>query len=216
MQKYNIEDAIGKKFGLLSLVNTEPIKLKQLVYLWKCDCGNTRYIPLNSVMCGHNTSCGECEYGRRYAHRNSVRHNLARHPLYKTWNNIIQRCGKHKNYVNISVCDEWKSDFVNFYDWAINNGYEKGLTIDRIDSSGNYCPENCRWITQTEQTRNTSRNRNITINGVTKCMTDWCKVYNINRGTLQKRLLLGWNEIYALTTPVNTKFSTKKHNKIWE
>ena len=76
---------------------------------------------------------------------------------------------QYKNYggKGIKVCDEWKhiEGFINFYNWAINNGWDKSLTIDRIDNDGNYCPENCRWITQSEQLNNTSRNHHIEWNG---------------------------------------------------
>ena len=87
-----------------------------------------------------------------------ITHGLSRHPLYKTWNNITQRAKKHKCYKHVEVCDDWLT-FVNFYNWSIKNNWEKGLTIDRINSLGNYEPENCRWVTMKVQLRNQNRNR---------------------------------------------------------
>lgn len=87
--------------------------------------------------------------------------NIRHSKLYYIWGNMKFRCysPKHCHYEyyggrGIKVCDEWKSDFMAFYDWAISHGYEESLTIDRIDVNGNYCPENCRWVTKQIQSIN--------------------------------------------------------------
>lgn len=87
------------------------------------------------------------------------KYNLSSHPLYKKYYSIIKRCYKPNNksffwYGNkgIKVCDEWKNNFKNFYDWAIANGYKKGLTIDRLDSNDDYKPSNCCFITHSQNT----------------------------------------------------------------
>jgi hypothetical protein len=84
--------------------------------------------------------------------------------VYRSWYNMILRCYNenhhaYKNYGGrgIIICDEWleeKDGFIKFYTWATINGYEEGLTIDRIDVDGNYEPSNCRWITLEEQVKN--------------------------------------------------------------
>lgn len=91
----------------------------------------------------------------------------------------------------IKICDDWKNDFEMFYRWAITNGYKENLTIDRIDTNGNYEPSNCRWITTYQQNRNYSKNHNITYNGITKCVSDWADYFNINRTTVLYRLKVG-------------------------
>lgn len=81
-------------------------------------------------------------------------------PVYKAWRAMRKRCqaknapySRYYYYKGITVCDEWNNltdGFRNFYEWAMDNGYQEGLSIDRIDSNKNYCPENCRWITVNE------------------------------------------------------------------
>jgi len=114
--------------------------------------------------------------------------------LYRVWANMIQRCGNpnnkdfhHYGGRGITVCTHWWM-FANFREWAIANGFGKGLKIDRIDNDGDYCPDNCRWSTQAEQLRNSRRTRNITFNGRTQCLADWAKEIGIDPRTLSYRI----------------------------
>ncbi len=125
--------------------------------------------------------------------------------LYYVWRGIKTRCyNKHSKkydvygWRGIAVCDEWRNDFMNFYDWAINNGYKDGLTIDRIDVDGNYEPSNCRWATQKQQQRNRRNNRKVTINGETHCLTEWCEILGINNKTVYSRISRNWSIERAL------------------
>lgn len=140
-----------------------------------------------------------------------VKHGLTDTPLYYIWCGMKQRCynannPKYEHYgkKGVRVCDLWHDDFNSFFDWAINNGYEHGLTIDRIDVDGDYCPANCRWVDYKEQNRNFSRNVNITFGGRTMCISAWAEFLNINRATLARRLRKGWSIEKALTTPVDS------------
>lgn len=142
----------------------------------------------------------------------------SKHPLYSKLNGMIHRCHKakegEKNYKNykergISVCYEWRHDinkngFNNFYTWAINNGYKKGLSIDRIDNDGNYCPENCRWITMFEQQSNKQNTRLITHNGETKHLMEWSRILNLDDGAISERIRRGWKE-EDLLLPINNR-----------
>lgn len=118
--------------------------------------------------------------------------------LYKVWGAMKERCfnPNNKSYARygargISVCDAWRRDFSVFAMWALSNGYRAGLTIDRIDNAGNYCPENCRWVTVAQQNRNYSKNHMITYLGETKCLSDWADCFGINRATVLARIKSG-------------------------
>lgn len=102
----------------------------------------------------------------------------------------------------IKICEEWLNEPNSFYEWAINNGYEKDLTIDRIDVNGNYEPSNCRWVTKEVQDNNRRNNRKITYKGKTKTLSQWAKQYKINIVTLSDRLKTGMSIDEALNKPV--------------
>lgn len=113
--------------------------------------------------------------------------------LFKIWSGMFERCErqKHPHYNNyggrgITICDEWHI-FNNFRDWALNNGYDRSLTIDRIDVNGNYEPHNCRWVTIQEQANNKRSNHNVTICGETLTATQCSKKYNIPLSTVISR-----------------------------
>ncbi len=103
------------------------------------------------------------------------------------------------------MCSEWKDSFYAFRDWAIANGYEESLTIDRINNDKGYTPDNCRWTNKKVQSNNRRTNRYITINGITKTMMQWSEEYNIDYRRIQRRLLAGWTEIDAITKPIRPK-----------
>lgn len=101
----------------------------------------------------------------------------------------------------ITVCEEWKNDFMSFYNWAIANGYQEGLTIDRKDNDGNYEPSNCRWITRKEQMNNCSRNHLITIDGETHTIKEWSEITGVPASRITARInVLGWDEKKAVIT----------------
>jgi len=134
---------------------------KYWLSLFLCSCGKEILTRFTNVTSGKTRSCG-ClciEAAKR-----SIKHNLCGHQLYKVWQGMKRRC-YHKKYAGyknyggrgIIICDEWKTQFINFYNWAINNGYQKGLTIERLKVNENYCPENCTWIPKSQQSSNTRR-----------------------------------------------------------
>lgn len=155
IQRRNAERYIGMRFGrfvVLEYVGQNSSK-KPLVRCL-CDCGKEKIVQLNDLKRGRSTSCG-CHHSEELSKRNFKYGDTTRGKktkLYMCWNNMICRCKYkdtefHQYYIDkgVSVCEDWL-DYRNFKDWALNNGYKEGLTIDRVNSSIGYCPENCRWI----------------------------------------------------------------------
>ena len=149
--------------------------------------------------------------------KNAVKHGLSNTRLHRIWHSMYCRCyykstNQYKNYGDrgIKVCEEWKhmQGFINFYNWAISNGYKETLTLDRIDNNKGYCPSNCRWITPKEQSNNRRNNVYYTFNGETKTSKQWCELYNISQTTLSDRLKRGWTLEQALT--ISTKGNHRK------
>ena len=175
-------DLTGKRFKRLTVIKRVYREDSNLVYwLCKCDCGNKKEVRADSLKNGSTQSCG-C-----YAKELATKHGLSHHPLYSIYNSMKERTtnkniADYKYYGDrgIKVCKEWENDFMKFYNWAIDNGYKNGLSIDRIDVNGDYEPSNCRWSTAKEQCNNRGSNINITIGNATKSLMCWCEIFNVD------------------------------------
>ncbi len=143
--------------------------------------------------------------------------------FYRTWESIKNRC-RNKSQTNyyryggrgITFIDSWDI-FLNFKDdmyksylkHSIKHG-ESNTTLDRIDNNADYSKENCRWVTKSEQQSNTSRSHRITINGKTKSVIEWSKVYGIKPATIRQRIVeYGWSPELAVTKPKYFVFNKK-------
>lgn len=144
----------GKKFGKLFVLYT-PKKATNGNYLWKClcDCGNYTVVRSAGLQSGNTKSCGCLQRD------SNIVHGMYYTRIYHIWSDMIQRCTNNKtpNFKRygkngIKVCSEW-NDATTFIKWALANGYTDKLTIDRIDSKGNYEPSNCQWITGTANSK---------------------------------------------------------------
>lgn len=204
----NIEDLTGQRFGRLTAIRYAGKSAgKQTLWECRCDCGNTTIVQQQNLKNGHTKSCG-C-YSVELCTERTKTHGESSTRLYTIWHDMISRCysEKHHSYCNyggrgISVCDEWKSDFLNFKKWAIENGYEKNLSIDRIDTNGNYCPGNCRWATNRTQANNTRRNLYYTVNGEKDTLSNICRKNNLPYVTISSRVRNGWSIEKAISTPI--------------
>ncbi|MEG3877676.1 hypothetical protein QT972_09875 [Microcoleus sp. herbarium7] len=103
----------------------------------------------------------------------------------------------------IRVCDEWNNSVSAFVEWALANGYSQGLTIDRIDSNGSYCPTNCRVADYFTQNNNTNRNHIVEILGESKTIAEWSRDVRcvVDYETFASRIKRKWNPFLALTKP---------------
>ena len=120
-------------------------------------------------------------------------HHATKTRLYKIWDGMRDRCRRvtHTQYKNyggrgISVCDEWQ-DFSTFYQWAMDNGYDDMLTLDRINSNGNYEPGNCRWATMKQQAANKRNNHFVTVGDEKMILSECSKIYGIPKSTIRWR-----------------------------
>lgn len=172
----------------------------------KCKCGNI-FVSQPSETSG---MCRDCAYKliadkmRVHGESPDSKKNASR--LYGIWLNMRTRC-KNQNSESynlyggrgITVCAEW-DNYLAFKKWAMENGYEDGLSIDRIDVNGNYEPNNCRWATQKEQCRNKRDNHFLTFNGETKTIAEWAEITGFNYHTIKQRInRYGFTDEEALT-----------------
>ncbi len=154
---------VGDRFSRLVALERSGRKTpdnKCFYRYFKCDCGSIKEIMEYSVYSGYTKSCG-C-LNKEISIKINTKHNMSRSRIYHIWKGIKMRClnknepsYKHYGGRGITICDEWIG-FTNFYKWAMSNGYDKNLTIDRIDNNKGYFPSNCRWTTVLEQNRNKS------------------------------------------------------------
>ena len=184
-------DLTGQKFGKLTALYPVPDKTHRARWHCVCECGNEKDVLQQNLSNGHVRSCGcvhsdvnrekisryNSSLGRESHHETKTR-------LYRIWIGIKSRClvetaSNYQNYGGrgIRVCDEWVHSYNAFSEWAMQNGYDDSLTIDRIDPDGDYCPANCRWVTMSVQefnkrmsSKNTSGTTGVSYN---KAMKKW-------------------------------------------
>jgi len=207
----------GEIFGrltVLELVGRD--KRYHGLYMCTCECGNKKVVRDYNLRNGDTKSCGCLQIESR---KNAcTTHGLAnKHPLYKVWKNLKNRCynSKTPDYIHygareIAVCDEWKNDFKAFYGWAMSNGWDEKLTIDRIDNDGDYTPYNCRMATWTEQQNNKRNNHMLCYNGESRTIAEWSREEGLNPSVLYDRISNGWDIERALTTPCKVVNAPRK------
>jgi hypothetical protein len=227
MKKIKIEDYVGLKYGRLTILREgNSIKYSKTIMkkvFCKCDCGNEKEIDLNSIKRGKSKSCG-C-LNKELSKKTSTTHGLAmlstgvKHLDYCIWLKMKSRClnSNDKSYKNyggrgIKVCEDWQKSFalfINDLGWRPNNMY----SLERIDYNKDYCPENCKWILKSEQSKNCRRVKLITYNGKEQCLTDLCKLLGLVYSTMRHRVYdLGIPFEEAIKYPKHYKFKNKQNN----
>lgn len=188
------DDITGRKFGMLTVIGRDfSFKSpKRTKWICRCDCGNEKSILRDSLMSGRCNSCG-CQMYKSHKGINKT-HGMSRTRIYHEWTSMRKRCNPNskdaKNYYDrsISVCDEWQKSFLPFYEWAMANGYDDTLTIDRIDNNKGYYPENCRWVTIAQQQSNKVNTVHIEYEGETYCLRQLCLKIGFPYKTAHQRL----------------------------
>lgn len=168
-------------------------------------CGNeipkypSRSVKAYSIAKYCSMGCAATGRRKKISIKQNCHHNYSPrkgvHPIYNTWKGMRHRCRSttnrfYRNYGGrgIDVCDEWYDSFFSFCEWAQLNGWEKGLSLDRINNDGNYEPMNCRWTTHKVQLSNTRHNRLVTHNGKTQTVKQWANELGMFYTTFLKRL----------------------------
>ena len=210
-------DLTGMRYGKLEVLKRHYDKSKKCT-LWecKCDCGNIAYVRANQLMHGRSKSCG-CLRTESNLQKKTT-HGLSGSPLYAVWNSMKGRCYNPNNHNykryglrGIVVCDSWRDSFEEFSKWAFTSGYQDGLSLDRIDNDGNYCPENCRWTDRKNQNNNRSVSLFYTYNGKTQNLSSWCEELEIPYfRTWQRIVQYGYSFEEAISLPKNKQRKTKK------
>ena len=188
---------VGDRFGNLVVIGTSEPRHKERTYICKCDCGNEKVIKSYNLFHGISTSCG-CMKGAHIRESYLRTHNnkpFQNKDIVRLRQNMISRCyrKKCKSYKDyggrgITICDEWLNDQDAFEKWCLENGWTKGLEIDRIDNEGNYTPQNCRFVTRRDNCNNRRTSRMITAFGETLSMANTARKYDIKYCDLQRLL----------------------------
>lgn len=171
-------------------------------WVCRCICGNEKIIREHRLLHRNKSFVCRCASNPGYSS-----HGLSQSPEYGVWQTLKDRVlnPAHHKYPNyggrgIRICDRWLK-FENFIaDMGRRPG--KGYSIERKDNDGDYCPENCVWVKASEQARNRRNNRNLTLNGSMRTLTEWCELYGMAQPTVRKRLKGNWALLDALTRPV--------------
>lgn len=209
-------DITGNKYNKLKVISFYDIKDNKSRWLCQCDCGNQKILYGKDIKNGNTKSCG-CSLRKKKYDKETEK-------IMKRLQNIYycmkQRCYKKNNPTykyygarGVTICEEWLKDINNFHNWAMSSGYKNNLTIERIDVNGNYEPNNCKWVTKTQQGYNRTNTVSYTIDNQTKCLSEWCKIYNINYEVVYKRLKRGQDIKEALSEPINEKYRNNLYKR---
>ena len=208
--KNNIYNYKGKTFGGLTIIDIVDSDKK--IVKCKCRCGaiseRNLYKVASKYPINHCKYCDKDTINKYPTHKRTYKNQRLKHLFY----GVVRRCynPKSKDYKlygakGITVCNEWMSDINNFCEWSLNNGYNENLTLDRIDYTKGYSPENCRWATWKQQQNNRCNNVRYEFNGKLLTVSEISDIVGINYSTLRSRLKNGMSPQEAFSTPLKRR-----------
>lgn len=195
------KDLTGKRFGKLIVIGLDRLEKKRSYWLCKCDCGNEKVLRGDTLEVVRSCGCLKKEQDITNLHIKN-NHEMTYHPVYSIWHAMVSRCNNPNDFAykdyggrGISVCSDW-TDIRNFARWADETGFQKGngLSIERVDVNGNYCPENCVWIPRSEQAKNRRNTIKLTFDGITKPMSVWAKENGVSYKLVYRRFRDGYTK----------------------
>ncbi len=225
-----LQNQIGVVYGNLTIIKAGKNKSDFVEAI--CQCGTVKKVLFQNIKQGKTISCG-C-IARKNASQRLIKYNkrtrespaITVHPLYKIWAGMLKRCYNkndisYKRYgaLGVTICKEWRNSSVAFCTWGIENGWAKGLQLDKDLKGGGqklYSPETCCFVTRSQNCRLRKTSRFIEHNGETKTLVEWCEIYKLSHTTIIDRLKTGWSVKEALETPprlITKTIKTKKQKK---
>lgn len=209
-----VKDITGERFGRLTVKGIGVRVRGAFAWFCLCDCGGSVTVETGALRSGNTTSCG-C-FGRDQRIKAQTKHGMHLHPAYRSWTAMKKRCDApttvgYAEYGGrgITYCDQWKG-FEVFWD-DMGATWLPGLSIDRIDSDGNYEPSNCKWSTPKEQANNRRDNVLVTLpDGRTMNITQACEHYGLDRRAVYARIRYGWPESDWFKPTRNRKLKGEK------
>ena len=208
-------DLTGQKFNKLTVIeraedHEQPGGQRKTMWRCRCDCGNETIVTAYDLFHGHTKSCG-CileEYHENSRNRDPIRSRIYAIYYGMRYRCYSKNCSRYKNYGErgIKICKEWMEDYDSFEKWALENGYKDGLSIERIDVNGDYCPENCTWVSLKEQSRNKCNTVRINVNGNKYTIIELSELTGLSYGKIYYRYSNGWsgeeimNDIWEATS----------------
>jgi hypothetical protein len=196
------------KYGLWTVIDeTRDDKARILV---KCICGLSKPVRIYHLRDGRSRGCRSCS-----AKGINQTHGVSGTRLYRIWKHMITRCydkdsGNYRNYGarGITVCAEWRSSIIVFYNWSLANGYAPKLQLERQNNNLGYSPNNCCWVTPKKNNRNRRNNHLLTAFGETKTLVEWSEDSRciVSQNTLHYRIKAGMTAKQAITKPSTRRY----------
>ncbi len=210
-----VSDITGQRFGrLVAIEQCGRSRHGAVEWLCRCECGSEIRVVGYSLRNGDTKSCGCLRTGPSRQRPHNASHGMAGTAIYLVWRGMIDRCNnqKSKSYASyggrgISVCQEWMASFERF----LSDMGERpvGASIERINNDGNYCPDNCRWASRSEQATNKRNNVHIEVDGERLTISQWAERIGCSPSAITSRIKSGMSLRDAVTTPIPERPNAK-------